>query len=60
MTTGVVLNNSSAKQSHGFSKQQRFPEIKNATISVAPNSYPIKSDFDKMKTMTDQSFKVKE
>ena len=48
MTSGVVLNNSTSKQSHMFSKQQRFPQIKAATINVSPLHYSPKSDFDKM------------
>ena len=54
-----VLNNSAAKQTHMFSKQQRFPEIKNATLGISPASYQLVSTFDKMRS-GNESFKVKE
>ena len=55
----TVLNNSVTKQSHGFSKQERFPSIKNATLAISPASYKLVSQFDTNK-IANESFKVKE
>ena len=52
-------NVSSSKQSHAFSKRERFPDLTKATIAISPASYKINSKFDEIQRRN-ESFKVKE